>query len=122
MEETNYRIEISGNGRDIAKFSGEFGRINIILGGNGTGKSKLIIQLKAHMNSFGGTRPLIYVEGGRTVNIPNSLQRTNQDFNNYKTFEQTETNYKNKRNVTLTARIKDALILAVRTRNKQQIR
>ncbi|MEY8849844.1 ATP-dependent endonuclease [Psychroserpens sp. XS_ASV72] len=115
MEETNYKIEISGNGRDIAKFSGEFGRINVILGGNGTGKSKLINQLKAHINSFGGTRPLIYVEGGRTVNIPNSLQRTNQDFNNYRTFEQTETNYKQKRNNTLTARIKDALILLEQT-------
>ena len=115
MEDTNYKIEISGNGRDIAKFSGEFGRINVILGGNGTGKSKLINQLKTHINSFGGTRPLIYVEGGRTVNIPNSLQRTNQDFNNYRTFEQTETNYKQKRNNTLTARIKDALILLEQT-------
>lgn len=115
MEETNYHIEISGNGKEIANFSGDFSRINIILGGNGTGKSNLINQLKNHTKSFGETRPLIYVEGGRTVNIPNSLQRTNQDFNNYRTFKQTEANYKNKRNNTLTARIKDALILLEQT-------
>ncbi|HEX9600590.1 MAG TPA: AAA family ATPase, partial [Mariniflexile sp.] len=115
MEKINYKIEITGNGKDISKFSGEFERINVILGGNGTGKSKLINQLKTHINSFGGSRPLIYVEGGRTVNIPSSLQITNQDFNQYRTFEQTETNYKQKRNNTLTARIKDALILLEQT-------
>lgn len=111
----NYKIDIQGNGKDLAKFSGEFERINVILGGNGTGKSKLINKLKEQINSFGGTRPLIYVEGGRTVNIPHSLQRTSSDFNNYRTFQQTESGYKQKRTNTLTARIKDALILLEQT-------
>ncbi|MCA6423920.1 MAG: ATP-binding protein [Flavobacterium sp.] len=108
---TKHNITIPGNGKELAGFSGEFARINIILGGNGTGKSKLLNALKTQINSFGLARQLIYVEGGRAMTIPDSLQLSQVDFNNYKTYKQTELFYKKKRPQKISTRIKDALIL-----------
>lgn len=110
-----YEIALQGNGKELISFTGEFQRINIILGGNGTGKSKLLLQLKGQVNSFGDPRPLIYVEGGRTVQIPTHILLTQQNFNNYRTFQQTENGYKNKRQSNLSQRINDALILLDQT-------
>ena len=111
MEKIKYKVEIPGNGKEIIAFSAEFQRVNILLGGNGTGKSKILGQLKGHVNSFGTVRPLIYVEGGRTMVIPDSLRLDNKNFNQYRTYQQTETVYKRKRQTTISQRIKDALIL-----------
>ena len=111
MEKTKYKIDIPGNGKEIIPFSAEFQRINIVLGGNGTGKSKILNQLKSHVNSFGFARQLICVEGGRTMTIPDSLQLDQRNFNQYRTFQQTENSYKSKRQATISQRIKDALIL-----------
>jgi energy-coupling factor transporter ATP-binding protein EcfA2 len=108
---TKYKIDIPGNNNDVMTFSTEFRRINIILGGNGTGKSKLLNQLKGQINSFGSPRSLIYVEGGRTMTIPESLKLTNLDFSSYQTYSQTENLYFGKRNKTISQRIKDGLIL-----------
>lgn len=111
MKKTKYKIDIPGNGKEIIPFSAEFQRINIILGGNGTGKSKILNKLKGHVNSFGFARQLIYVEGGRTMTIPDSLQLDQRNFNQYRTYQQTENSYKSKRQTTISQRIKDALIL-----------
>ena len=106
-----YQVSIPGNGKELSKFSADFFRINIILGGNGTGKSKLLSQLKTQQNSFGVPRQLIYVEGGRAMIIPDNLQLTQTNFNYYKTYIETEKFYKDKRPQKISTRIKDALIL-----------
>lgn len=107
-----YKIQFPKDiGNGAPEFQAEFDRVNIILGGNGTGKSKVLNKLKEHVNSFGMNRQLIYVEGGRTINIPHSLQLTRSDFDTYRTFEQTERQYKSKLNSSISQRIKDALIL-----------
>lgn len=108
---TKHQISIEGNDKGLTPFNAELLRINVILGGNGTGKSKLLNALKAHANSFGQSRQLIYVEGGRAITIPNSLQLSQTDFNQYQTYDKTEKFYKNKRDKNITSRIKDALIL-----------
>ena len=108
---TKYQINIPVSARELVPFSAEFLRVNIILGGNGTGKSKLLNRLKTQINAFGEPRQLIYVEGGRAMIIPDSLQLSTSDFTNYKTYLDTENFYKNKRKSKISTRIKDALIL-----------
>jgi len=54
-----------------------FSRINIFLGANGTGKSKLLEEIRnSSMNIFSiSQKQLIYVEGGRTIKINGSLTK-----------------------------------------------
>ena len=108
---SKYQINIPVSAKELVPFSAEFHRVNIILGGNGTGKSKLLNRLKTQINSFGEPRQLIYVEGGRAMIIPDSLQLSQTDFNQYKTYLETEKFYKSKRQSKISTRIKDALIL-----------
>jgi energy-coupling factor transporter ATP-binding protein EcfA2 len=87
-----------------------FQRINILLGANGTGKSKTLEELKTNATKFYPGRPLIYVEGGRTIRLRNEL--TDRSLSNeFNTLERTETAHKNKLHNSLSARVMDALML-----------
>ena len=85
------------------------GRINVFLGANGTGKSKLLAELRGRIGEYlPGYNPL-NIEGGRALQMFDSLEVNHQNFGNYRTFEQTITGYRSKRQGTLQSRLFDAL-------------
>jgi energy-coupling factor transporter ATP-binding protein EcfA2 len=88
-----------------------FNRINILLGANGTGKSKLLKELRDRSANFYGARTVIFVEGGRTIKLTNSLQLNRNNFQQYGTLQTANTTFQNKRKTTLSDRVMDALLL-----------
>ena len=61
----------------LGNYKFEFPRITIVLGANGSGKSTLLREIKEHF-------PSVYVEGGRTISIEDTVQLNRNNFNNYK--------------------------------------
>lgn len=98
----------------------ELARINVFLGANGTGKSQLLKEFKDKA-SF-PDRNIVYVEGGRTISIPNSVALDRNNFNEHSTVKKSLTTYGGKRKNTLVERVKDALILLDRQGDEIGIR
>lgn len=88
------------------KFSFDFPRISVILGANGSGKSTLLREIK-------DTTASVYVEGGRTITIQDTIRLTRQNFSNYRNLKQTEHGYKEKRKQKLVDRIFDAIMVLI---------
>jgi ABC-type cobalamin/Fe3+-siderophores transport system ATPase subunit len=88
-----------------------FNRINILLGANGTGKSKLLKELRDTASNFYGNKTVIFVEGGRTIKLTNSLKLNRDNFQQYGTLEIANQTFQNKRKATLSDRVMDALLL-----------
>ncbi len=88
-----------------------FNRVNLLLGANGTGKSKLLKELKDNAQRFYPGRLVIFVEGGRTIKLVDSLQLNRNNFNQYNTLEKANTTFISKRKTTLSDRVTDALLL-----------
>lgn len=89
----------------------DFGRVTVIIGANGSGKSKLIEKLKERKNDFGGARPLAYVEGGRVIKPPNTVALNRGNFNQFQNLDKAEQNHKNQKSSELSSRIQQTLIL-----------
>jgi hypothetical protein len=90
-----------------------FQRVNVILGANGTGKSKLLQEIKENaLQAFSITpKQLIYVEGGRTIHINSSLKLERHNFDQYQTTELAENTRTSKLKQGIAQRIQDTLIL-----------
>ena len=89
-----------------------FSRVNVILGANGTGKSKLLVRLKGEAAAqFGGARPILFVEGGRVVQVPTDLGLNRGNFNEFQVISQAETNHRNQKQGKLADRTAHLLIL-----------
>ena len=95
----------------LPNISFTFERVNILLGANGTGKSKTLKELKESAGNFFPDRSVIYVEGGRTIKLVNTLELNRNNFQNYNTLERAKTTYTQKRKNTLSERVIDALML-----------
>lgn len=89
----------------------EFNRINILLGANGTGKSKLLKELRDNAPRTYAERNVIFVEGGRTIMLTNSLKLDGHNFGQYATLQTANQTFQQKRKRTLSHRVKDALLL-----------
>lgn len=91
----------------------DFQRINVFLGANGTGKSKLLGEIRSQALVFFSItkKQLIYVEGGRTIIINGSLSLNNQNFSQYQNTETAEKTRTGKLKEGLAQRIQDTLIL-----------
>lgn len=87
----------------------ELGRVNVFLGANGTGKSKLLAELRGRISQILPDHNALNIEGGRALQMFDSLELTPQNFSNFRTYEQTITGYKSKRQGTLQSRLFDAL-------------
>lgn len=83
-----------------------FSRITVILGANGSGKSTLLRSIKDFFQS-------VYVEGGRTIQIQDTIHLTRQNFNKYQNLDQTIKNYQNKRKHKIVDRIFDAFMVLI---------
>jgi energy-coupling factor transporter ATP-binding protein EcfA2 len=96
-----FEITTSRTGEQKFKLS----RINVFLGANGTGKSKLLEELRGQAQSFLPDYTPLNIEGGRAVQMYDSLELNNKNFNQYRTFEQCYNHYRNGRLGTLTNRL-----------------
>lgn len=86
-------------------------RINVILGANGAGKSKLLAELRDAMpNLRAGTKP-VFIEGGRTIKISDVLKLGVQNFKHYDRLDSAIAQYESKRKISLADRLFDALVV-----------
>lgn len=92
-------------------FQFDFGRINVILGANGAGKSKFLTELKDAVSSLTNGAKAVYIEGGRTIKIKDVLQLDHTNVNQFDRMESALTHYTNKRATSLADRVFDALVV-----------
>jgi len=102
-----YKIQLPNVAPLNHPFQADFRRINVILGSNGTGKSKLLQTLKEHVGQFGRT-DVAFVEGGRTLQIPQQLRLDAKTFA-FSSLERAEKSHQQKRRSKLAERITEAL-------------
>ncbi|WP_110457783.1 AAA family ATPase [Shewanella algidipiscicola] len=91
-------------------FEFEFSAVNVFLGANGAGKSTFLNEIRQHFINQGQNN-LVYVEGGRTIKINDTLQLSRQNFQQYDRLDQAKTQHENKRKSSLADRVFDALIV-----------
>lgn len=56
-----------------AAFVGQLGRVSVLLGANGSGKSRLVRRVAQMAELPGGATHAIFVEGGRAIAPPSTL-------------------------------------------------
>jgi len=83
----------------------QFERINILLGANGTGKSRLLQELKGQAATLLPEHTPVRIEGGRAVQMVDSLELNNRNFGEFQTFEKILSGFRQKRTETLTGRL-----------------
>jgi ABC-type lipoprotein export system ATPase subunit len=90
-----------------------FGKVTVILGANGSGKSQLIRELRdnAHAIFSKPNNKIIYVEGGRAINVNGNLELNRNNFNRFKTIDVATHNRHQLLKSNLASRIQDSLIL-----------
>lgn len=104
----------------------ELKRINVFLGANGCGKSTLLNEIKQAVMTQQAHK-VIYIEGGRALQVVDSLEVDQQSFKQFEKLDAAITNYENKRAQNLSGRIKDALIVldrqdqAIKVRHSDQV-
>jgi ABC-type cobalamin/Fe3+-siderophores transport system ATPase subunit len=91
-----------------------FPRITVILGANGCGKSTLLRNIKQHCASNPGSGNAVYVEGGRTIKIEDTVQLNRNNFNQYQHYQTALNSYKGKRSNNLVDRVFDAVMVLIR--------
>lgn len=94
-----------------ANYTFEFQRVNVILGANGSGKSKLLTEIKDQASTLTGGFKAVYIEGGRTIKIKDVLQLDHTNVNQFDRYESAVTHYFNKRSTSLADRVFDSLVV-----------
>lgn len=97
-----------------------FRRINVILGANGSGKSKFLSELRDSVSSLTNGAKAVYIEGGRTIVIMDVLQLDHRNVSQYDRLESALTHYENKRVISLADRVFDALVVLEKQGLKQK--
>ncbi|MHB1329616.1 MAG: AAA family ATPase [Gemmatimonadales bacterium] len=93
------------------KFEFDFPRISVILGANGSGKSKLLTELKDAASLLTGGGKAIYIEGGRTIKLKDVLQLDHTNVGHFDRLDAALVHYANKRHQSLADRVFDALVV-----------
>lgn len=107
----------------IPAFQGEFERINVILGANGSGKTKLLQHLAAHSeNTFGAEFTPVHIEGGRAVAIPPGLAMDGNSISVYSNPKQAREQYRQSRRSTLAGRIGRTFVMLRALEDEQKKR
>lgn len=89
----------------------DFQRVNVILGANGAGKSKLLTEIRDNVSQITGGKKAVYIEGGRTIKIRDVLQLDHTNYGQFDRYDSAISTYLNKRNQLLADRVFDALIV-----------
>lgn len=100
-----FEIETTRTGDERVKFE----RVTVLLGANGTGKSKLLAEIRGKIGEVLPDYKILNIEGGRALQMHDHLQLTPQNFNQYRSYDQTFRQYSNKRSGRLQDRIFDGL-------------
>ncbi len=113
MDTARYRVCYSQkDGPALPELDADFGTRTVILGANGSGKSSLIKKLRSDPGLFGAPpRPVIRVEGGRAIKLPDRLALDPQNFERFGTVHQASKQHDQKRPQDLATRVQDALFL-----------
>ncbi|MDD2750108.1 AAA family ATPase [Acidithiobacillus sp.] len=94
-----------------ANYAFDFQRVNVILGANGSGKSKLLTEIKDQASAFTGGFKAVYIEGGRTIKIKDVLQLDHTNFGQFDRYESALSHYNSKRATSLADRVFDSLVV-----------
>lgn len=94
-----------------ANYTFDFQRVNVILGANGSGKSKLLTEIKDQATALTGGFKAVYIEGGRTIKIKDILQVDHTNFGQFDRYESALAHYNNKRSTSLADRVFDSLVV-----------
>jgi len=92
----------------------ELSRVTVILGANGSGKSSVLAEALQNVGNICPGKKAVYVEGGRAINLQNTLQLTRQNFNQYQDYKRAKSTYEGKRQLKLSDRVYDALMVLER--------
>lgn len=88
-----------------------FERINVILGANGAGKSKLLAELRDSIPKVRASSKPVFIEGGRTIKISDVLKFDVNNFQRYDRLDSAIAQYEKKRRTSLADRLFDALVI-----------
>ena len=88
--------------------------ITVFLGANGAGKSSVLNEAKEQVQNICPGKKAVYVEGGRTINLKNTLQLNRQNVDQYQDFNRAKSTYEKKRQNSLSDRVYDALMMLER--------
>lgn len=88
--------------------------VNVFLGANGSGKSTVLNEIRDGVSSIMPGKKAVYVEGGRTISLKNSLRLNPQNVRNYEDYDKAKNTYEGKRQQSLSARVYDALMVLER--------
>jgi ABC-type lipoprotein export system ATPase subunit len=117
MSEHNYAVDIEStiHVAGVPKITGHFGRITVLLGANGTGKSRVLRRLRDTSSSiFGEDRSPVYIEGGRVIVIPNAIGIDLFSFNQFGTLQLAYQTFRTNRLTPTSNRSRDAFYLLAR--------
>ncbi|MDY7078870.1 MAG: AAA family ATPase [Chloroflexota bacterium] len=111
MEQTYHINILADKDQGVPGLDADFGRVTVILGANGTGKSRLIQKLQALTNNFGDQRPLVHVEGGRVVQAPQSVGLTRKNIDQFNNLEEADRQHRKMKRGKLADRVTHMLTL-----------
>lgn len=111
MTTHKYSVQVSHDqGLGLPDLRAELARVNVILGANGTGKSRTINWLSANCTLFGRKdTDVLKIEGGRAITIPNDLRINRKNFAAYGSLKTAEDRRLTLRLGRLTERIEPVL-------------
>lgn len=89
----------------------EFGRINVILGANGSGKSRLLSELRDAVPGLLSGTKAVYIEGGRAIKLEDVLKLDAKNFQHFDKLESAFKQWDRKRTSSLADRVFDALVV-----------
>jgi ABC-type multidrug transport system ATPase subunit len=96
-------------GAGVPELEARFGRVTVILGANGTGKSRLLQFIAGNFAGlFGEERLQRRVEGGRAVKIPPHISVNRNTIDTHGTYQRALKQYDRKRGNELASRLTDA--------------
>lgn len=89
-------------------------KVTVFLGANGAGKSSILNEIKQSVQQICPSKRVVYIEGGRTISLTNTLQLTRQNVDQYQDFNRAKSTYEGKRQANLSSRVYDALMMLER--------
>lgn len=113
-------VEVQG-GHGVPSFSGTLRNVNVILGANGTGKSKLLNQIRDQAPSLELPERVIYVEGGRVVTPPDTVQLDRNTFQPFQTLTSARQQHSGRRAGLLRDRTHYAFLLLKKTEDENKL-
>lgn len=111
FEFTAVSIPKDPNQPALPALEADFGRVTVMLGSNGTGKSRLLQILRSKKGEFWPDRPVTYVEGGRAIQPPTTVELNRRTVDQFRNLEAATTQLTSLKEGKLADRISHLLIL-----------